>query len=80
MNRKNIRRLIALKITVQRKPQIYLWEYDSGRESNGFNRFSNKIKPLNLDNKLASMKILIKGRDEVHRFVIKYHRGLRKLK
>jgi len=32
MNRKNIRRLIALKITVQRKPQIYLWEYDSGKK------------------------------------------------
>ena len=39
-----------------------------------------KSKPLNLDNKLPSMKILIKGRDEVHRFVIKYHRSLRRLK
>lgn len=36
-------------------------------------------KPLNLDNKLAGMKLLIKGRDEVHRFVIKYHRMLRKI-
>jgi len=39
-----------------------------------------KTKPLNLDNKLSGMKILIKGRDEVHRFVIKYHRQLRKIK
>ncbi len=39
-----------------------------------------KIKPLNLNNKLPGMKILIKGRDEVHRFVIKYHRQLRKIK
>jgi len=40
----------------------------------------SKAKPLNLDNKLPGMKILIKGRDEVHRFVIKYHRQLRKIK
>jgi excinuclease ABC subunit C len=40
----------------------------------------NKTKPLNLDNKLFGMKILIRGRDEVHRFVIKYHRELRRLK
>jgi len=39
-----------------------------------------KTKPLNLDNKLPGMKILIRGRDEVHRFVIKYHRELRKIK
>jgi excinuclease ABC subunit C len=41
---------------------------------------ASKNKPLNLDNKLAGMKILIRGRDEVHRFVIKYHRQLRRLK
>jgi len=35
-------------------------------------------KPLDLDEKLAGMKLLIRGRDEVHRFVIKYHRLLRK--
>jgi excinuclease ABC subunit C len=40
----------------------------------------NKIQPLKLDKKLAGLKLLIKGRDEVHRFVIKYHRQLRKLK
>lgn len=40
----------------------------------------NKNMPLNLDNKLPAMKILIRGRDEVHRFVIKYHRQLRKIK
>ncbi|MFC1598694.1 excinuclease ABC subunit UvrC [Patescibacteria group bacterium] len=40
----------------------------------------SKANPLNLDNKLAGMKILIRGRDEVHRFVIKYHRQLRKLR
>ncbi len=39
-----------------------------------------KGKPLNIDNKSFSMKILVRGRDEVHRFVIKYHRELRKLK
>jgi len=38
-----------------------------------------KSKPMNLDNKLPGMKILIRGRDEVHRFVIKYHRELRKI-
>jgi len=36
--------------------------------------------PLKLDQKQAGIKLLIKGRDEVHRFVIKYHRNLRKLK
>ncbi|MCX6746175.1 MAG: excinuclease ABC subunit UvrC, partial [Candidatus Parcubacteria bacterium] len=40
----------------------------------------NKTQPLKLDKKLAGLKLLIKGRDEVHRFVIKYHRQLRKLK
>jgi len=40
----------------------------------------NKAQPLKLDKKLAGLKLLIKGRDEVHRFVIKYHRNLRKLK
>jgi len=40
----------------------------------------SKRKALNLDNKLTGMKLLIMGRDEVHRFVIKYHRSLRKLK
>ena len=40
----------------------------------------NKAQPLKLDKKLAGLKLLIKGRDEVHRFVIKYHRQLRKLK
>jgi excinuclease ABC subunit C len=36
--------------------------------------------PLKLDQKQSGIKLLIKGRDEVHRFVIKYHRSLRKLK
>jgi len=40
----------------------------------------NKTQPLKLDKKIAGLKLLIKGRDEVHRFVIKYHRQLRKLK
>ena len=39
----------------------------------------NKEQPLKLDKKLAGLKLLIKGRDEVHRFVIKYHRQLRKV-
>ena len=43
-------------------------------------RFASLQAPLNLDNKLSGMKILIKGRDEAHRFVIKYHRQLRKIK
>ena len=40
----------------------------------------HKELPLKLDQKQAGIKLLIKGRDEVHRFVIKYHRSLRKLK
>jgi excinuclease ABC subunit C len=39
----------------------------------------DKTQPLKLDKKLAGLKLLIKGRDEVHRFVIKYHRQLRRL-
>jgi excinuclease ABC subunit C len=38
------------------------------------------VEPLKLDFKQAGLKLLIRGRDEVHRFVIKYHRQLRKLK
>jgi excinuclease ABC subunit C len=41
---------------------------------------AHKFSPLKLDKKLAGLKLLIRGRDEVHRFVIKYHRQLRKLK
>jgi len=41
---------------------------------------ADKNMPLNLNNKLPGMKILIRGRNEVHRFVIKYHRQLRKFK
>jgi len=40
----------------------------------------HKELPWKLDQKLAGLKLLIRGRDEVHRFVIKYHRQLRKLK
>jgi len=40
----------------------------------------NRALPIRLDKKLAGLKLLIKGRDEVHRFVIKYHRSLRRLK
>lgn len=40
----------------------------------------HKELPLKLDQKQPGIKLLIKGRDEVHRFVIKYHRSLRKLK
>jgi excinuclease ABC subunit C len=39
-----------------------------------------KESPLKLDQKLAGLKLLIKGRDEVHRFVIMYHRILRRIK
>jgi len=39
-----------------------------------------KGQSLKLDQKQAGLKLLIKGRDEVHRFVIKYHRQMRKLK
>ncbi len=56
---------IAICSLAKREEEIYL---------------SSKSKPLNLDNKLPGMKILIRGRDEVHRFVIKYHRDLRRLK
>ncbi|MBD3359980.1 MAG: excinuclease ABC subunit UvrC [Candidatus Buchananbacteria bacterium] len=56
---------IAICSLAKREEEIYL---------------PNKNQPLNLDNKLFSMKILTRGRDEVHRFVIKYHRELRKLK
>ncbi|MDD5341430.1 MAG: excinuclease ABC subunit UvrC [Patescibacteria group bacterium] len=41
---------------------------------------AHKASPLKLDKKLAGLKILIRGRDEVHRFVIKYHRELRRIK
>jgi excinuclease ABC subunit C len=40
----------------------------------------HKEAPLKLDQKQPGIKLLIKGRDEVHRFVIKYHRSLRKIK
>ncbi|OGY43010.1 MAG: excinuclease ABC subunit C [Candidatus Buchananbacteria bacterium RBG_13_39_9] len=40
----------------------------------------HKESPLKLDQKQAGIKLLIKGRDEDHRFVIRYHRSLRKLK
>ncbi|MCX6739666.1 MAG: excinuclease ABC subunit UvrC [Candidatus Parcubacteria bacterium] len=40
----------------------------------------HKDAPLKLDQRQPGIKLLIKGRDEVHRFVIKYHRSLRKLK
>jgi excinuclease ABC subunit C len=41
---------------------------------------AHKSSPLKLDKKLAGLKLLIRGRDEVHRFVINYHRRLRRLK
>lgn len=37
----------------------------------------NVLYPLKLNKNLAGMKLLIRGRDEVHRFVISYHRLLR---
>lgn len=37
----------------------------------------NVLYPLDLDDRLPGMKLLIRGRDEVHRFVIAYHRLLR---
>ena len=40
----------------------------------------HKDLPLKLDQKQAGIKLLIKGRDEVHCFVIKYHRQLRRIK
>ena len=56
---------IAICALAKREEEIYL---------------PNKEQPLKLDQKLAGLKLLIRGRDEVHRFVIKYHRHLRKLK
>lgn len=35
------------------------------------------LYPMDLDDRLPGMKLLIRGRDEVHRFVITYHRLLR---
>ena len=62
---KELKLNIAICSLAKREEEIYL---------------PDKKKPLNLDNKLPGMKILIKGRDEVHRFVIKYHRELRRIK
>lgn len=66
-----LKALIELKLIIpvcslaKREEEIYL---------------PHRPMPLKLDQRQPGIKLLIKGRDEVHRFVIKYHRSLRKFK